>query len=220
MKVFRDLYISANAETMAAAVAAMESALPPGWVRDRDAENRSLAFRASTKRATYCFARKKDKHRPAAMLVLAQKESETDPDTFYVSNIVPLERHQLEHGEYNAVLEDFYERVFKPYAESAGVEHTFTGEEASLERWMDAPTAELLRTFSDRANKGTGVSHPRDRERWNAFLLSAHQSGSTLDPSTLARWLVEAEDWSPEIAEQLALEYESGLGLLDYASSH
>ena len=33
------------------------------------------------------------------------------------------------------------------------------------------------------------------------------------------RWLVESEDWSPEIAEQLALEYESGLDLLAYASN-
>jgi hypothetical protein len=215
MKVFRDLHISATAESMAAAVAAMEQAAGSAWVRDKTAEARAQAFPALTKRMSYCFARKTDAHRPGAMLILAQK----DPHSFYVSNIVPLERHQLEHADYNAVLEDFYEHVFKPYADKAGLAHTLTAPEADLERWMDAPTAELLRTFSECANKGTGVSHPDDRTRWNAFMLSAHQNGIHLDPATLARWLVEAEEWPPEVAEQLALEYESGLGLLAYANS-
>lgn len=216
MNDFRDLYISANAEMMKAAVAETEKALPSDWRRDTSTEARAQAFSTSGNRVTYCFVCKKDKSRPSARLVLAQK----DPATFYVSNIIPIERHQLDCAEYNGVLEDFYERVFRPYAEKVNMEHTLTGAEAGLERWMDATTAELLRTFSASANKGTGVSHPNDRERWNAFLLSAHQNGSKLDPSTLARWLIEAEDWSPEIAEQLALEYESGLGLLAYASNH
>src|ERR1700730_8069963 len=104
MQVFRDLYISANAEAMAAAVAEMEKALPTGWVRDISAEARTQAFPSTTKRVTYCFACKKEKRRPAAMLILAQK----DPGTFYISNIIPIERHQLEHAEYNGILEDFY----------------------------------------------------------------------------------------------------------------
>lgn len=215
MNVFRDLYINANAETMATAVGGIERALPAGWIRDKAAEASSQAFPASTKRVSYCFACNKEKRRPAAMLVLAQK----DPTVFYISNIIPKERHQLEYAEYNRVFEDFYEQVFKPYAENAKLAYDVTGEEAELERWMDEPTADLLRAFSRGANKGTGASHPNDRERWNAFMLSAHRSGSKLDPSTLARWLVEAENWSPETAEQLALEYESGRGLLVYAVS-
>jgi hypothetical protein len=213
MKVFRELSIHANADAMAAAVAGMEKALPADWVRDKAAEARTQSIPSLTKRAVYCFVWKEGDRR-AAMLVLAQK----DADTFYASNIVPLDRREFEHAAYNAVLEDFYDRVFRPYAERAKLEHTLSEPEADLEQWLDAHTAKLLRTFSSGANKGTGASHPADRERWNAFVLSAHQSGSTLDPSTLARWLVEVEDWSPEVAEQLALEYESGLGLLAFAS--
>ncbi len=215
MTVFRDLYISANAETMAAAVAAIEKVLPADWARDRNAEVRSQAFALSTKRLAYCFACKNVDGRPAAMLILTQKDS----GTFFVSNIIPIERHQLERSEYNSILENFYDRVFKPYAEKAKLEHTMTRADAGLERWLNQPTATLLQTFSASANKGTGVSHPIDRERWNAFVLSAYQTGSSLDPATLARWLVESEDWSPEIAEQLALEYESGLDLLAYAGN-
>jgi len=216
MNVFRDLYISANAERMATAVAEMERILPSGWIRDKPAEDRLQAFPVPAKRIAYCFVCKNEKPRPAAILFLAQKDS----NTFYVSNILPVERHQLEHAEYNSVLENFYETVFKPVAEKVELAHTVTGAEAELDRWMDEETAELLRAFSSGANKGTGASHPNDRKRWNAFVLSAHRKDCELDPSTLERWLVEAEDWSPEIAEHLALEYESGRVLLAYALVH
>lgn len=216
MKFFRDLYINASADAMEAAVNAMEQALPAGWKRDRNAENRLRAFQMATQDDVYCFTRENSQHRAATMLTLARK----DAKTFYVSNIIPLNRNKLERAEYNAILEEFYEHVFRPYAERADVEHEFTGEEAALERWMDARTVDKLKSFSASANRGTGASHPADRARWNGFLLSAYQTRSTLAPSTLERWLVEVEHWPPEIAEQLTLEYESGLGLLAYASSH
>jgi hypothetical protein len=44
MNVFRDLYISVNAETMAAAIDEIEKALPAGWLRDKAAEARTQAF--------------------------------------------------------------------------------------------------------------------------------------------------------------------------------
>ena len=216
MDIFRELNISADAEKMAAAVAEMEQAMSGGWARDEAAEARSRAFPFITKRVNYCFACKKDKQRPAAMLILAQK----DPGTFYVSNIIPIELHQLEHAEYNNIFEDFYEQVFRPYAEKSKLAYSLTGADAGLERWMDKPTAELFRAFSSCANGGTGTSHPSDRERWNAFMLAAHRTKSEFDPATLARWLVEEENWSPEIAHKLALEYESGRGLLTHALSH
>jgi len=216
MKVFRDLYVFADANTMADVVAEMEKTCPVGWSRDKAAEGRAQAFLISSGRINYCFACKSEKRRPAATVTLLQK----DPETFYVSNIVPREQHQLEHDEYNAVLEDFYEKVLKPQAERAKLRHSFSGAEAGLERWMNQRTAELLRSFSAGANRGTGASHPSDRERWNAFMLSAHWTDSKLYPSALARWLVEVEEWSPVIAEQLALEYESGRRLLSYATTH
>lgn len=216
MRVFRDLSISANAAEMAAAVAEMERSLPNGWSRDTGAEARSQAYPTLAKRVTFCFACKKDINRPAAVLILSQ----TDSDTFCVSNIIPTDQHQLEHAEYNGIFEEFYTRIFKPYADKAGLKYIATNAEASLEQWMDSDTANLLREFSTCANKGTGASHPNDRERWNAFVLAAHRSGSTIDPTTLARWLIETDDWSPTIAEQLALEYESGRELLNHAFAH
>lgn len=213
MEVFRDLYIVASADEMAAAVARIEKDMPRGWARDKVMEERALSGSLVLNRLAYSFACEADGPRSAAIVVLAQK----DPATFFVSNIVPRERHQLSHAQYNAVLEDFYSRVFKPYADNAGLRCELTGPEVGLEHWMSQETAELLRSFSTLANRGTGSSHPTDKKRWNDFVLSAYRTGSTLDSSTLARWLIEAEDWPPPIAEQLALEYEYGRELLAFA---
>jgi len=136
---------------------------------------------------------------------------------FYVSNIVPKERHQLAHVEYNSVLEDFYQRVFRHVAEQTGLRHSLTAADMGLDHWMSGKTEEKLRRFSASANKSTGSSHPSDLERWNDFVLSAHIERSNLDPSTLRRWLAESEDWPPEVAEQLAIEYEYGRELLTFA---
>jgi hypothetical protein len=213
MEVFRDLYVSADADRMADVVEQIGRALPAGWARDRSAEANARGAIPFRPRPVYCFACTKEGGRPAAVLVLAQK----DEGTFYVSNIVPTERHQLSHGEYNAILEHFHDRVFRPYADRAGLTIVLTGAEAGLENWLSGPAAEKLRLFSTSANKGTGSAHPNDRERWNDFVLSAHRDHSTLDPSTLQRWLTEVDGWSPEVAEQLALEYEYGRELLAFA---
>ena len=115
--------------------------------------------------------------RLAAMLILSEK----DDATFYVSNIIPAEAHRLSHGEYNGVLEDFYEKVFRPYAEQSGIPHNLTGADVGLDHWMSGATAEKLREFSACANKSTGSSHPNDRDRWNDLAttaaLDAHQVG-------------------------------------------
>ena len=216
MEVFRDLTISADTERMAAAVAQIERSLPAGWMRDRAAEAKARSAPLLTPRVTYCFTCTKDGRRPAAMLILAQK----DAGTFYVSNIVPTDRRQLSHPEYNSVLEDFFQRVLRPHAEQSGLMHSITGADVGLDQWMSAATAEKLQQFSAAANRGTGSSHPNDRERWNEFVLAAHQERSSLDSSTLKRWLVEAEEWPPEVAEQLAVEYEYGRELLSFADCH
>ena len=212
MEVFRDLYIRAGADRMADLVEHIKRSLPPNWTRDREAEEtiRSPAFAA---RPTYCFTRAGEDGSPAETLILVQK----DPETFYVSNIIPRTKHRLSYVEYNSVLEEFYERALRPSAERFGAESKLTGAQVGLDHLLMPATAEKLRTFSACANKGTGSAHPADRERWNDFVLSAHQDGGQMDASTLKRWLVEAEGWPPEVADQLAIEYEYGRELLAFA---
>jgi hypothetical protein len=210
MEVFRELFIRADAQRMAAAVDEIEASLPGGWRRDRaiEAGHRSRAPFSPA----FCFVCSTTDRRPAARLFLTQKNS----NSFYVSNVVPTERHQLSHAEYNTILEDFFQTVWKPYAEHAGIDHELTGADAGLEHWLSSDSADKLRQFSLLANRGTGASHPNDRQRWNDFVISAYRDGSQLDASTLQRWLIEVEGWAPEIAGQLAVEYEYGRELLAF----
>ncbi len=216
MEIFRDLYISVEPDRMAATADLIERSPPPGWTRDRAAEGRARAAPVLRPRPTFCFNCSPEGRRPAAMVILTQK----DAGTFFVSNILPTVKHQLDHGEYNAILEDFYDRVIRPYTASAGMVATLTAGEVDLEHWMSHETAELLRRFSACANRGTGSSHPADRDRWNAFVVAAHREGSRMDAADLRRWLLEVDGWPPEVADQLALEYEYGRELLGFADGH
>jgi hypothetical protein len=138
----------------------------------------------------------------------------------YVSNVIPHSRRRLNYDQYNRVVAEFYDHFVRPAAARAGAVAELTETQADLGRWLSPAAAEKFRRFSSCANKGTGASHPQDRERWNDFVLSAHQDRSTLDGSTVRRWLVEVEDWPLEVADQLAVEYEYGRELLAFADGH
>ena len=200
---------------MAAAIAEMERSLPAGWMRDKVAEARTQVFANSSKRITYCFKCTRDKERPAAMLVLTQR-----PNTFYVSNVIPGERHQLENAEYNAILEEFYAKVFKPYADSTELVHTWTGAEAGRNAgWMSKPPICCGRSRPARTREqafhtpstgrgGTPLSYPPTRQTVHSNL-----------PLSAAGWL-RRRAGRPKLRNSLTREYKSGLGLLAYSSGH
>lgn len=215
MEVFRNLHVSATAEQMTALVGDIEESLPDSWTRDLAAEGRAQPT-LSGRRPLYFFGCRTEDRRAAALVILAQK----DPGTFHVSNIIPTAKHQLARGEYNYVLEEFHERLLRPAADRSGLTVVLSDAVVGLAHWMSAAAAEKLHKFFVGANKGAGSSHQSDRERWNDFVLSAHQEGSSLDAVTLNRWLVEVEGWSPGVADQLAVEYEYGRELLAYAEGH
>ena len=215
MHVFRELFIRGEPHLLTATLAEIERTLSQDWFRDKETE-RQLASRPTAIQSS-CFGCFDDgSNRPGATVILSDKK----PDILCVSNIIPHSRHRLNYDQYNRVLEEFYERFVQPAATTTGVVAELTDTQADLEQWLSSAAAEKLRRFSSSANKGTGASHPQDRERWNDFVLSAHQDRSTLDASTLRRWLVEVEDWPPEVADQLAVEYYYGRELLAFADGH
>jgi hypothetical protein len=130
---------------------------------------------------------------------------------------VPCHQHQLSYQEYNAILEEFSERLLRPHSERVGLRVELTETQADLDDWLSAEAAERLRRFSACANKSTGASHASDRERWNDFVVAAHRDRSSLSASTLRRWLIEVEGWPPEVASQLAIEYNYGRELLAFS---
>lgn len=152
---------------------------------------------------------------PAATLWLSSQS-----DGYKVTNIIPSGSGKLNYGEYNAILEDFEQRVASRAAQEIGFQIETTSSRQSIEDWLPQKAAEALRRFSRSANKSTGSAHPSDRERWFKFLITAHSDNGQLDSELLARWLVEVEGWSDERANELAIEYEFGLGLLSEYDHH
>lgn len=133
---------------------------------------------------------------------------------YEVSNIVPLETGELGPKRYNAILQDFVERIARPAIDECGLQLELSDEYQSVEDWLSADAAEALKTFSQCANKSTGTAHSLDRSRWNRFLIEAHRSRSQLDTNLLERWLMEVEGWSDDAATKLIIEYERGRALL------
>ena len=155
------------------------------------------------------FHRLADDRLPAVGLIFWRED-----DGYRVSNIVPLETHQLAHAQYNDALQDFRARIVEPTANALGLTIEATAGEQSPEDWMSPDSVGRLERFSRNANKSTGSSHPFDRERWYAFIIGLHFERCEVDTEKLARWLGDVEHWSDEAALDLVIEYEFGRDLL------
>jgi hypothetical protein len=214
MKIFRELFIRGEPARLDAVADDIGRSLTEGWTRDAEAEAHMRSTAVSGRRKVYCFACPKRPRLPAATVFLLNK----DPGTFYVANIVPHEKHELSHEEYNAIVEDFFRRIAEPAAGRNGAQAEMTEPQADLERWLPQEAADKLRLFCSIANKRTGSSHPMDRERWYDFIVAAHEADADFSASTLARWLAEAGGWDDELAKRLAIEYEFARGLLAFAN--
>ena len=211
MEIFRELFLRGERERLIAAAEAIEPALSDGWKRDREVEGRVRTMGGD--RPEYCFTCFRSADRQAALVFLTEQEL----GVFYVANVIPDETGQLSHGEYNAILEEFYERFVRPCTEQAGVQAELTPAQVDLEYWLSPPAARKLRLFSAAANRNTGSSHPSDRDKWMDFVVAAHHERSSLTASLLHRWLIEVDGWPSEVADRLASEYESGRELLGFA---
>jgi hypothetical protein len=133
MEIFREPFLRGERERLIAAAEAIEPALTDGWKRDREAEARVRTMGGD--RPEYCFTCSRSADRQAALVFLTERE----PGIFYVANVVPDETGQLSHAEYNAILEEFYERYARPCAEQAGVQAELTPAQVDLEHWLSRP---------------------------------------------------------------------------------
>jgi hypothetical protein len=117
-------------------------------------------------------------------------------------------------------LNDFRARFVQPAAERLHFNVNVTADHQSLEDWLPTAAVCALRAFSSSANKSTGSSHPFDRDRWFAFLALAYGHTEHFDTSRLMQWLVDIERWPEDEASNLVIEYEFGLGLIEYIKTH
>lgn len=212
MKVFRDLFLRGDTERLLATMEEVKRQLTDGWSHDAGAEGnlRAMALRGEP---TYCFTCEQREHRPATIVFITQKE----PGLFYVPNIISKDRRELSHDEYNEILAEFCNRFVRPAAGRTGVQVELTDTQADLSSWLSSAATQKLQAFSAAADRSTGASQPCDHDRWMDFIVAAYHDGSQLDAHTLRRWLIEVENWPPEVAQRLALEYEFGKEVLAFS---
>ena len=205
IEVFQDLtLISSDGQRSALRDALRRNAAPP-W---RHAEEREREF-PNTSREFIAFQRASGDNLAASGLTLCELT-----DGYEVVNIVPLEDDELGVSGYNDILNDFLERVVNPASRELDFDVSVTPRKQSITDWTSDEVASALHTFSVCANKSTGAGHPADRKRWFEFLFASYAANNRLDTELLGRWLVEAEEWPPEIAHDLVDSYQYSMDLL------
>jgi hypothetical protein len=170
------------------------------WHRDLGAEA-DIARLLPKEDVVRCF-----KNLSAKDEVIARLWLDIEPDVWKVTNIVP-ERDSIPPATYNALLISFRNAIL-PLVSGTRIAVSKPVMEVGPEHWLSSNAARLLRQFSSTANKSTGAGHPRDRARWNAFVIAAHQDRSTLSGEELRTILVEDENWPEEKANELAILFE------------
>jgi len=211
--MFRDLEITVPQSEINELLSGIESRLENGWKRDKEAEEGSPMPSGSR---FFYFACDETDLRESALLALVQR----DENTLYVANIIPEKIGKLTRDQYNAILAEFYEKFVAPTVKELGLAVKITDDQQTIRDWISLASAENLERFSKLANKSTGSSHPLDQKRWFDFLLSVVRNGDKLNPDELERWLIEEDGWPPDMAQELAIEYEQGIALLEYYRSH
>ena len=208
IEVFQDLHLKGTAALESIRSNLLAKVRLP-WRHDLEREE-DLRDHAGDDEDVIVFVRDVVDDIDEAALVLWQ-----DGAGYKVSNIVPRNVGELGIRKYNAILCDFATRIAEAAAPAGGFSVELSSSYESLDDWMDSGPADALRRFSHLANKSTGATHPRDKERWQTFLIAAHRASRRLDTDQLERWLIEVDGWSGDPARELVLEYEFALGLLD-----
>jgi len=187
------------------------------WKRDELAEQSHALIRPAPD-TDRCYRTQDHPNLPDALLWLIAREKRAS--TWRVTNIVPaVQNAAFSEDTYYSLLISFREATL-PMANEAGVLITTPRLEVGPEYWLTPKQEDLLRFFSEHANRSTGAAHPQDRKRWNAFVIAVHRDGSDVGGADVERILVEHHRWSEIIARELAIDFDKQLSLLrDFAKS-
>ena len=206
---FQDLFLRGSAEHRTELREALQRYVKAPWRHAKDREQKISEDSGNCN--VILFEREPTNGIAASLLVLSRTS-----DGYGVTNILPLKKHRLNASEYNDVLNDFVNQIAKPASKASEFQVEDGKRKQSITDWTSQEAANALHTFSMWANKSTGSSHPSDQHRWFQFLFAVHKAqGKVLDTHLLGRWLEEVENWPPEVATELVLEYEFALNLLN-----
>ncbi|CAN7790085.1 hypothetical protein LJR034_009024 [Caballeronia sp. LjRoot34] len=215
LEVFQDLSFTPPDKNAAALRAMLVAKVRKPWYHDTETESRIIGTKSTASEGIIVFKRERDDIAEAAIMTLWPNGA----GGFKVTNIVPRDTHSLNEREYNAVLRDFTERVVRIASPDSTID--LSPDRQSPLDWTSKSAADALWHFSISANKLTGSAHPSDQQQWMHFIVSEYKTGhANLTPSRLAHWLAKAAGWSDDVAQDLAIEFETAIALLKYYDKH
>jgi hypothetical protein len=180
------------------------------WARDKEAEKEIERLLSGKQTAVRCFEHIASVGLPDCRLWLDINQTQ-----WSVTNIVPNGSGPIAPSIYSALLSSFRLAMI-PLLENTSVSVSEPTYEVGPEHWLSPRAVKLLHQFSVIANKSTGVSHPRDRARWNEFVIATHRDQCKIDGSDLSQILSEHEHWPEAQASNLSVLFENELSLLNY----
>jgi len=140
---------------------------------------------------------------------------EKDPSRYSVTNVVLVKEGLITVEQYNQAILDFYDQVIRPHEGPNLIVSPPRGHR-DLSEFLPEEGINLLRSFSELANKTTGASHPLDQRRWEMFIIFCHRNNVELNEALLTSALVDEFGWPPDVARDLASSYVSGRELLQH----
>lgn len=214
IEIMQDLHLQCSQDEEAQLRDALDHQSTPPW-RHATEKEEELAEASSSMPQYLMFERTRDDLLAAAAVALCRGSTGYD-----VVNIIPLEVHQLGVADYNDLLNDFIDRVVVPASKEFQFDFHYTERLQTLTDWISEDAADALHKFSLAANKSTGAGHPSDRRRWFEFLSAVYENHAKLDTELLGRWLVEVENWPPEMAHDLVDKYQYSMDFLRFRSDY
>lgn len=214
MEIYSDMKFSGNAQELKALLDQLDDVgSVGGWTRDSQSEKDMDGLRsgASTVR---CFKSPGSSQLPESRLWL-----DINPTEWCVTNIVPEGPGPIPPAVYCTLLDSFRTAAL-PLIARTGIVASEPMCEVGPEHWLSPNALKTLRAFSGLANKSTGVSHPRDRTRWNKFVIAAHRDKCKIGGAELSQILVEDQHWSESKASDLGILFEYEISLLNDLDEH
>lgn len=211
MKIFKDLIIKGEVDTLKSVLQDIIVSLPSGWNFMSDLVNDYSRNVSKAKDEVGCFQSPEiADEKVLVWLVIWDKELK-------VVNIVPTVSHSLTHDQYNNVLDKFYNDCVSKVISNKPVETLLTEGAFDIIKIAGKKTFDALNKWESSCNHSTGNTNPFDFERWANFVCVSFNEKSKLTPDLLKRWLAEERNWKDdELTTKLVLDYEYGLSILEH----
>ena len=218
MKIFDDMTFSGTQDALAKFIERLDQSPQIGpWMRDQEAVESHAAVRPAPD-TDRCYRKQGSGDLPDALLWLIAREKRASK--WRVTNIVPaIQNAAFSEDTYYSLLTSFRETTL-PLARECNVTISLPQLDVGPEYWLTPKQEDLLRSFSEHANRSTGSAHPQDQKRWNDFVIKVHHDGSNVGGGDIGRILIEHYHWSEHIADELAIDFDKQRALLrDFAKS-